>query len=215
MVGANAKAMLETPTVLKFDPDYERKALQALSEWSTKFSPFVAPDKEESLYDPRSSGLYLDVSGSKLLFGSLEELIQSVSGELARLGFSSRLAITPSYGASWALARYGRKRTNLIEERQALRSALAPLPVPALKLSKAIEASLGQLNISRIEHLFSLPQSELNKRFDGLLTSRLKICLGEKEESIKTIRLPKKARVNLVFDGLLTEQSSFVEAIKK
>lgn len=223
---ASARACLEEVEVFEFNPEYEAKFLKSLAEWSSRFSPFVntdigsflsKPDEKtlsKLLRDPRHSGLYLDVSGQTRVFGGYEELLKKLSSELARLGFSSRLAITPSYGASWALARYGKNRCYLLTEKLLLKEILGPLPVTALQTSRAIEDSLRQVNIKLIQDLYSIKPSELNKRFDKTLSERLALCLGEKSEAAKTLRLAKKTLEQIIFDSPLSVQESLIEAFR-
>ncbi len=55
-------------------------------------------------------GLYLEVEGSAHLFGGEEGLVRDVLQRCARASLTPRLAIADTPGASWGIARFGRKR---------------------------------------------------------------------------------------------------------
>jgi len=238
---ASARACLEEVKTLHFEDEYEAGFLLALAEWAIRFSPFVNTDLGSQSYgsqncvsknslskrtasskvsdsgtrDPRNSGLYLDVSGQSRIFGGYEELVKKISGELARLGFSSRLAISPSYGASWALARYGNRRCYILLNKELLSDSLGELPTTALRTTKVLEDSLKQVNITKLKHLYSIKVPELNKRFDSSLSERLEICLGKKAEAAQTIKFEKKIEEKIVFEGPINEQASLLDAFRK
>jgi len=198
---SNAKALTENFHCSTFDPEHEAKMLESLARWAIRFSPVVAKDWHPADSDPRFSGLLLDVTGEEKLFSAYSNLISKLSAELASLGFCSRLVIAPSYAGAWALSRYGTKNHLVVENKVALRSALAALPVSALRLSRKTLQSLAEVNISRIEHLYKIPFPSLSERFDYELINRLDEALGKKEESFSAVSLMESEVRKCVFSG--------------
>src|SRR5688572_10614978 len=79
-------------------PVEDAAALRALARWAVRFSPTVAPD------DP--DGLILDVTGCRRLYGGDEALAALVAESIRSLGLDARVAIAPTIGAAWGVARF-------------------------------------------------------------------------------------------------------------
>ncbi len=221
---SNAKALTENFYCLAFEPEHEEKMLKSLARWAIRFSPVVSIDrnpedpkhkKSFSINDPRFSGLLLDVTGEERLFSGYDSLIKKLSAELAALGFCSRLAIAPSYGGAWALSRYGSKSSFFVKNKTALRSALAALPVSALRLSRKTSQSLAEVNISRIEHLYKIPFSSLSERFDYELINRMDEALGKKKEGFTTVRVKEAETRKCVFSGPQKSLEALTGSVEK
>ena len=92
-------------------PVEDAAALLALARWAVRFSPTVAPD------DP--DGLILDVTGCRRLYGGDEALAELVASSIRSLGLDARVAIAPTIGAAWGVARFAvdEKRNNAKAQR--------------------------------------------------------------------------------------------------
>ncbi|MCC6306338.1 MAG: DNA polymerase Y family protein [Rhodobacteraceae bacterium] len=79
------------------------------------------------------------------------------------------------------------------------RSALAPLPVAALRLDPEIAAGLARLGIARIGDLAGLPRAALARRFGQGLMRRLDQALGIEPEPVSPARAAPRFAVRLSF----------------
>ncbi len=130
------------------DPGGDRRALEHLSLWARRWCPWTAVDGQ---------GLTLDTTGSDHLWGGEAAMLEGIEARLAVLGFSARLALAPTWGAAWALARFGPVR--------AICADLAPLPVAALRLEADTVLLLRRLGLKTIGALAAVPRLALARRF--------------------------------------------------
>lgn len=160
------------------DPQADRAALEALSDWCVRFSPAVAIDGED--------GLFLDITGADHLWGGEAAMLADLLARLARWGVPAWAAIADTPGAAWALARFGARsgEAGQIAPPDGQRDLLADLPVAALRLDEAAGAQLPRLGLFRIGQLMGLPRAQLARRFSLTLTQRLDQALGAAGEAL-------------------------------
>jgi protein ImuB len=206
MAMAEAKAMCHQARSVPFEPEKSRQALALLAKWCLRFSPVVAVDPTPAGNHPDGSpdGLLLDVTGVAHLFGGEHLLVHEVATRLNRLGFAARLAIAPTLGAAWALARFDPYPAAIVRNEQ-LREALDPLPVAALRLATLTCAGLNQVGIEQFRHLLKLSRESLVARFGEELLLRMDQALGRKSELIEPLRLAEPLAVRRLFDGASTQ----------
>lgn len=137
------------------DPAGDIRMLETLMLWVRRWGPWSAADAPD--------GLFCDTSGVAHLYGGERALLQDVEERFSRLGFQTNLALAPTPGAAWALARYGTVRS--IATSHTLSDMLAPLPVAALRLSADTITSLNRLGLKTIGALASVPRISLARRF--------------------------------------------------
>ncbi|MEX2213791.1 MAG: hypothetical protein WD768_06675 [Phycisphaeraceae bacterium] len=116
---ANPQSTIRHPQSLPFAPHADLAALHRLAQWCTRFCPTVAPDPEladivhASNFDlfasrfPLHTGLLMDITGCDRLYRGEVNLARALADAMHHLGFTCRLAIAPTFGAAWALARFG------------------------------------------------------------------------------------------------------------
>jgi protein ImuB len=158
-VGARMADMRALCPALKLDfADLEgdRLALQRLALWARRWCPWTVAD-DWGADGIRGHGLILDATGSAHLWGGEEAMLAGIEADLSMLGLSARLALAPSWGAAWALARFGPVR--------AIAADTAPLPVAALRLDGETVLLMNRLGLRRIGHLADLPRLSLARRF--------------------------------------------------
>ena len=126
----------------------DRVALDHLALWARRWCPWTAVDGQ---------GLILDTTGSDHLWGGEATMLQEMEGRLSLLGFSARLALAPTWGAAWALARFGPVR--------AICADLAPLPAAALRLEAETVLLLHRLGLKTVGALAAVPRLSLARRF--------------------------------------------------
>ena len=145
-----------------FCPDVVGDRLIQLVEWCDRYSPLVSQDG----YD----GVILDITGCGHLFGGEGGLLIDLQRRLHQMDIKSRAAIADTWGAAWALARYGDK---FIVHGENTIFALDSLPVEALRLPDEIVLELRRLGLFNIAMVRKIPRRSLRARFDSILLWRL------------------------------------------
>ncbi|MDJ0739358.1 MAG: DNA polymerase Y family protein [Gammaproteobacteria bacterium] len=153
--------------VQRRDPGRERQALDELAAWAYQFSARIA-------FEP--SLLLLEVGASRRLFGGLPGLLQRVQHELQQVGYSARHALAPTPTAAGLLAR---SRPGCeVSDAQALRSAVAPLPLASLTRERAVRELVRHVGLHTIGDVLGLPRVELARRSGPALPALLDRLLG-------------------------------------
>ena len=130
------------------DTGGDRAALDRLALWARRWCPWTAVDGQ---------GLILDTTGADHLWGGEAALLQDIAARLSLAGFSARIALAPTWGAAWALARFGPVR--------AICTDTSPLPVAALRLGSDTALLLQRLGLKTIGDLAAVPRLALARRF--------------------------------------------------
>lgn len=177
---ADALALSPALKIAEADPEEDLRALTRLADWCARFSPAVAVDPPD--------GLFFDIEGCAHLWGCEADMMATLLARLAEQGMAARAAIADTFGAAWALARYGADDSCLSSGDHAKR--LAPLPVAALRLDPAISSSLRRLGLKTIGHLRALPRAAMRKRFGAELLLQLDHALGAEDEALMFRRAP-------------------------
>ena len=191
---ADALAMIPHLHCLPGDGAADQAALKALAIWAERWSPSVSLD----VSDEGLEGLFLDVSGAAHLFGGEAALLAQVRTRLAETGTAARVAMAPTPGAAWALARWGEGQDPVATE-ESVADLLADLPIEALRLDERTTASARRLGLKTIGSLYAMPRAGLAKRFrdgDAIgLVRRLDQARGHAAEALTTVRPPARYRV--------------------
>lgn len=200
---AHAKAMLKGTPVWEspFTPVEDARRLHRLARWAQRFSPVVAADEPD--------GLLLDVAGCERLFGEDEQVIARVDSAFRQLGLPIRLALAPTVGCAWAVARFAADRISIVSPER-IREELAPLPVAGLRMDPTFVNALLEVGIERIGSLFDLPREELACRFGADLLRRLDQATGAVGETITPLRFSTPIEATRVFDGPVTNLEAIV-----
>jgi protein ImuB len=96
---ADARALDPALEAEPADVAGEAAWLRAAARWASRWSPLVEVDG--------SDALRLDVTGVAHLFGGEPALMADMERSFARMGVTAQVAVAPTAGAAWALARYG------------------------------------------------------------------------------------------------------------
>jgi protein ImuB len=173
-------------------PDRDAEALERLAWWAQRFAPRIAIDGAD--------GLLIDSSGTEVVHGGELALVRMVGKDLARRGFSARVAAASTFACAWAMARYGRHRGSHVPPGHE-RACVGGLPVAALHVDASILNGLHELGITQIQHLWSMKRSALASRFDSILLDRLDRLTGEAFDDIVPVRPRPDPQVHMPFDG--------------
>ena len=133
----------------------DQRALERLMLWARRWCPWTVVDGPD--------GLILDTTGSDHLMGGEARMLEEMEARLSLLGVSARLAVAPTWGAAWALARHGAVRTICPEG--GIAAALEQLPVAGLRLDGETLLLLKRLGLKTIGALAAVPRLSLARRF--------------------------------------------------
>ena len=190
------------------DPAADAVCLDRLAAWCGRYAPWTASDGAD--------GVWLDVAGSDHLFGGERRLVDDLVACLARLGFVARAAIADTAGAAWALARHGAEDIAVVPPGlEATRTALAPLPVAALRLPPAAVETLERLGLRCVEALHALPREGLAARFGDLVRLRLDQALGVVAEPISPRRPVAPWRARLTFAEAIGTAADLTRVVER
>ncbi|HPE32616.1 MAG TPA: DNA polymerase Y family protein, partial [Parvularculaceae bacterium] len=196
---ADARAIEPELIAVETDAREEAQSFRRLAEALMRYSPVVSVQA--------TGELFIDITGCQRLFGGEETILSDLRERIARTGYSMRAAIADTAGAAWALARFGELE---IADDGAHRSAIASLPVEALRLPPELSGRLRRLGLKTIGQLYDMPRAPFTARFTKELLSRLGQALGtEVEPLVPVIPAPR-----YYSERKLAEPVSTVEAVK-
>jgi protein ImuB len=170
------------------DPEADRRGLEALAQWCSRWTPWPAPDGAD--------GIALDITGCAHLFGGETGLLADLGRRLAALPLTHRLAIADRRAAAWAWARFG---AGGILPAGGAEPWLMELPARALRLDEELVAALERLGLRRIGEVAALPRPALLTRFGPALLARLEALTGEAEEPFVPLRPPERFAARLAW----------------
>lgn len=178
-------------------PEIAGDRLPRFVEWCDRYSPLVSQDG--------CNGIILDITGCAHLFGGEDSLLTDLQRRLHRMGIESHAAIADTWGAAWALARYGDRA---ILHGESTIAALDPLPVEALRLPGEIVLELRRLGLATIAAVRKIPRRSLSVRFGSTLPWRLDQALGQAEDPLTPWRAPAAYRVSRILAEPISAVSS-------
>ncbi len=137
------------------DIEGDGQALKRLMLWARRWCPWTVTDGPD--------GLILDTTGSDHLMGGEAAMLEEMEARLSALGLTARLAVAPTWGAAWALARHGTVRAICPEG--GIAAAAERLPVAGLRLDGETLLLLQRLGLKTIGTLAAVPRLSLARRF--------------------------------------------------
>ncbi|MFV2053052.1 Y-family DNA polymerase [Aliiroseovarius sp. YM-037] len=168
----------------------DAQALEKLMLWARRWCPWTVMDGAD--------GLVLDTTGSDHLMGGEAAMLVEMETRLSLLGLTAGLAVAPTWGAAWALARYGDVRAVCGQDQIA--AQLAPLPVSALRLDAETLLLLRRLGLKTIGAVAKVPRLSLTRRFartdiQANPLMRLDQAMGRLAEPVSSVEARQTFRV--------------------
>lgn len=203
MAATHARALVSDLDFRPAEPQADAELLDRLALFAVRrWSPIAAVSP--------SDGLWIDLAGCEHLHGGEERFCRRLIAFCSRAGFTARVAVADTPGAAHALARYG--RGDLIRaEPGATASALAPLPIVALRLAPNALSAARRFGFETVADLLPVARGPLARRLGLPAITRLDQALGAVAEPIT----PREdAEVPLVERRLL-EPIGTAEAIEQ
>ncbi len=176
------RALCPTLQVEYADPAGDMRALDQLMLWARQWCPWSVVDGTD--------GLILDTTGSDHLFGGEVALLVAMEERFSQLGLTTQIALAPTWGAAWGLARFGPVRA--LCPADGVDTALAPLPVKALRLTEDSALLLHRLGLKTVADIAAVPRLSLTRRFaraslESNPLLRLDQALGQLAEPLASI----------------------------
>jgi protein ImuB len=178
MVVADARAVLPSLLVMESKQGRAETLLNALAEWSLRYTPIVSTDLPD--------GLVLDITGCAHLWGGERPYLKDIVSRFRAKGYDVRAAIADTVAAAWAVSRYG--TVSPIVESGNQMAALAALPPAALRLEAVTLERMHKLGFYQVSAFINMPSSVLRRRFGQLLLHRVDQAMGRMPEVIQPIR---------------------------
>lgn len=188
---AKAESLFDDLTILDADPVADGIALEKLAIWAMRlYSPMVSADPPD--------GLILDITGADHLYGGEDGLVSDVVKRLADVHLTANAALTDTWGASHALARFGGKPIQIIDRGQTAKS-IHRLPIQSLRLSSDTIEDLMVLGLDTVGELAARPRAPLAKSFGLRLVRRIDQAFGRLAEPIEPVDAPELISVSRIF----------------
>jgi len=150
------KALVPSLHVVDADMAADAARLSALARWAQRWCPWTRVDGAD--------GLMLETTGSDHLWGGEAAMLAQMRRAFAGLDLTARVAVAPTLGAAWALARFGACPRELCGA-DALAERLGPLPVAALRLDADTVLLLKRLGLKTVGAVAGVPRTALARRF--------------------------------------------------
>jgi protein ImuB len=190
MPATKAQALVPDLVVQHADPDADGAALERLAVWALRYSPVVSIDLPD--------GIVMDTSGADHLHGGEEAMASDVGSRLRHAGIGARVAISDTWGASHAFARFSGGVATVVPPGPVV-PAIERLPIAALRLPADVVHELRRLGFDRVRDLQATPRAPLALRFGPIVGRRLDQATGSTSEPIDPIRPAEMIEVKRIF----------------
>jgi protein ImuB len=199
-----ACALVPNLAVRERDPAGETEALIALAGWAAQFTPSVA------LEFP--AALMLEVEASLALFGGIASILAALRKGLAEMGFSARIAAGPTAKSAVWLACAG---CETVLEPDALRAALADLPVQVVTDEAETLEALAAIGAATIGDILRLPRDGVARRFDRRLLGEIDRALGRLPDPRAFFTPPPRFHARLELPAEVTQTDMLLFAARR
>jgi protein ImuB len=174
---ADARARHPALVVVEANPMEERRLLERICDWGSRYTPLAALD--------RPDGLMLDISGVAHLFGGEAGLVEDAQARLAAQGITVLAGVADNPRGAFALARFsGQKIAPEALSEKAFAKLFHDLPLAALGLDEKTVADMARAGLRRIGDVALRPRAPITARFGPLPVARLDELKGLQRVSI-------------------------------
>ncbi|MCC6971541.1 MAG: DNA polymerase Y family protein [Phycisphaerales bacterium] len=200
MVLSNGASVIEP-----IDDHAVRGALRRLAFRMTRWVPLVSIDGDD--------GLLCDAGGCERLYRGIDRLVRKIAGGLRAWGIAGRVAAAPTFGAAWAMARFGASDEATVTGED-LSRVLAELPLGALRLEREVLDAMARVGLERVVHLYPIPRAAIEDRYGASVLRRLDQALGRAMEAIEPIHAREPVRAGIEFDGVTDRLDAILSAAR-
>ena len=138
-------------------PEEELKVLKRLRQWAYSITPTLTLWRDDCLQ--------LEIGRCLLVHGCLERLIEKITVELDRRGFTTHIGVGPSQESAWLFSQTSPSpQTAQPADGAPLEAQLAPIALHRLDEFAKDVAALNKSGVRRFGELLALPQDGLRRR---------------------------------------------------
>lgn len=203
MAATHARALVSDLDFRPAEPEADAVLLDRLALFAVRrWSPIAAVSP--------SDGLWIDLAGCAHLHGGEEKFCRRLLAFCRRAGFTARIAVADTAGAAHALARFGRGDLIRVEP-GATASAIAALPIIALRLAPSAISAAKRFGFETIADLLPVARGPLARRLGLAAITRLDQALGAVAEPIT----PREDAEVPIVERRLLEPIGTAEAIEQ
>lgn len=188
----------------------EREALERLAAWAYQWSSLVSYRPSDAGGDPL---LWLELAGSRSLFGEPAALLARLSRQLLQLGYHHAAAIAPSPTAAALLTRLPEPPCLLTPAQ--LQARLAPLPLQWLELPADTLGALRCAGLRWIGEVLRVPAAALARRFGPSCCDYLQRLRGTASDPLPAFQLPSTYRARCQFDYELQDTTALLFPLQR
>ena len=176
MAATHARALVSDLDFRPAEPEADMAVLDRLTLLAVRrWSPIAAVTP--------SDGIWIDLGGCAHLHGGEERFCRRLIAFCRRAGFTARVAVADTAGAAYALARFGAGELVRVAP-GATASALAPLPIAALRLAPSAISAGRRFGFETVADLLPVARGPLARRLGLPAITRLDQALGGVAEPI-------------------------------
>lgn len=207
MPASKAQALVPGLIMQDIKPKEDLCELERLALWFLRnYAPVVSTDPPD--------GIVIDTTGADHLHGDETLMLMGMINRLRAMGFEARAAISDSWGASYALARFGAAPFLVVPEGGG-GEAVAKLPIAALRLDSGTVAQLRGLGFERVGELAATPRAPLALRFGPEIGRRLDQAYGRLAEPIEPLRPVEAIEVRRAFAEPISAAETIARYVRR
>jgi protein ImuB len=207
MPASKAQAMISNLVMIDADARADALAVERLALWCLRqYSPIVAVDGID--------GVVMDTEGADHLHRGEELMISGLVNTLYHRGLTARVAISDTWGASYALSRLARDQTVIIPSGETAK-AVVGLPIHSLRLPGDTVAGLGTMGFATVGELAATPRAPLALRFGSEVGRRIDQMFGRAAEVMEPLRTEEMVEVIKVFGEPIAAADTIAKYVRR
>jgi protein ImuB len=207
MTLAHARALMPPKSCIEAIDEHDLAyALRRFAVAMLRWVPVVSIDGAD--------GVLCDATGCERMYRGIGPLVQRVATKVRRWGLAVRVAAAPTYGAAWAITRFGPAPETVLTP-ETLVAALQDLPLEALRLDGPTVDKLHAVGLERIGQLQRVARAALADRYGPDVLRRLDQALGHAPEVITPIRTRPPVKLAREFEGPTSHLESLMLAARQ
>ena len=181
----------------------ERAARTVLLECTSQFSPRI-----EEVFAENTCGFILDISGTERLFGPPLQLAQSLRAAILGAGFRASICVSSNFDTARIKSESTRGICIIPHDHES--SAIADIPISALRLDEEHYETFVLWGIRTLGELAELPEEELVTRLGQQSTSWLKLSRGIAEHTFHPLEAAFELKEHIEFENHVEQLDSLL-----
>lgn len=215
MTIASAKVLQHELIVVPRNTTKELRTLKRIANALLLFTPSVSIEE-----DINRAGIALEISGSLVLFGGLDSLVNRVQSCIRQMDYQVSYGIAPNPMAASLFARDAENAKDAQPVRRCLtqselRDMLSPISVSRFAWSNNVFRSLATLGLTVIADVLRQPYAGLRKRFGDNFVRDLDLALGHTHEVRKFYAPPETFESHLDFLFEIKEADRLLQSVEE